>query len=510
MTHVQGHIVLLGNGSWPDTKQLCIFATRIVNLRSTHITIFTTEDLFERARREVTSEMQDSLSMDLIRIVGLPSGRCDNLTDATFNVAFTEIYEKLMGSRNFQCTATGRNYGPLPLPRAVVSPNFTMELMTALRKRSHQSVKLLAWYSRAPSTLFFFHGPAERGGVKELCARVQEEAARTQTPEVKIIEKTVHFLHNHLIRVPGYEPIYSHEIQPQELATRGSIGTEWLTIHDMLMACDGVLISTPESWDALSIIGARYWMKETSRNVYAIGPMLARSPQAAENEVAIAHQGAATRTFLDRILKTHGERSLLYISFGCAMWPKHPEKLWTFLDAVMELQIPFILSHASNDATIPQEIKDKVDCYGLGLLSPFCPQQMILNHQATGWFVTQCGQGSVLEAVNAGVPMICWPYVGDEALNAIYIVDTLKIGYELLQIRTGHGLKRIYRTGVRPEGTPEAIRAETMVVLRRAFGQDGAKLRGNVECLRQKLKDMWEQGGESQQAALAFVGSLGL
>ena len=27
------------------------------------------------------------------------------------------------------------------------------------------------------------------------------------------------------------------------------------------------------------------------------------------------------------------------------MWPRYPDKLWTFLDAVMELQIPFVRLH---------------------------------------------------------------------------------------------------------------------------------------------------------------------
>ena len=85
----------------------------------------------------------------------------------------------------------------------------------------------------------------------------------------------------------------------------------------MLMACDGVLISTPESWDELSIIGARYWMKETSRNAYAIGPMIARGPRATENELAIASRGAETREFLARVFRERGEQSLLYVRSFC-------------------------------------------------------------------------------------------------------------------------------------------------------------------------------------------------
>ena len=47
------------------------------------------------------------------------------------------------------------------------------------------------------------------------------------------------------------------------------------------------------------------------------------------------------------------------------------------------------------------------------------------------------------------------------------------MGYELLEVRTGHGLKPIYRTGYTPKGTIEAIQAEARDVLTKAFGADG-------------------------------------
>ena len=70
-------------------------------------------------------------------------------------------------------------------------------------------------------------------------------------------------------------------------------------------------------------------------------------------------------------------------------------------------------------------MREKIERSSLGLLAEWCPQQMILNHpvraqafehffvadstfwipQATGWFVTSCGHLSVMEAVDAGVPM---------------------------------------------------------------------------------------------------------
>ncbi|KAJ2972677.1 hypothetical protein NUW54_g12212 [Trametes sanguinea] len=227
----------------------------------------------------------------------------------------------------------------------------------------------------------------------------------------------------------------------------------------------------------LSLIGTRAWMAETGRGAYAVGPIASTGVRAVENELMEADRGPEVRDFVSRILKSRGPKSLLYISFGASMWPKYPEKLWAFLDVVMERRIPFILSHASEFAQIPDDVREKLSWYNLGLLSSWCPQQMILNHPVTGWFLTHCGHCSVMEAISAGVPMICWPFAADGALNAVHLTDTLKCAYELLEVRTGHGLRRVYRTGVRPVGTLDALRSEARAVLEQAFGEDGERRR---------------------------------
>ncbi|KAI0370536.1 UDP-Glycosyltransferase/glycogen phosphorylase [Pilatotrama ljubarskyi] len=497
----EGHIVLLGNGPWADAKQLCIFGTRIVKLRPVHVTIFTTEAFLERARREVSSELAT---------IALPSERHRHFVDPAFEVAFAKAYRQLLAGEAVQCAATGERFSHLPLPQAIVTHNSTLESLRRLKAESSAPVKLFVWYAHVPSALFFFHGPAERGGIGDVRARVQAEAQRRGAPAEEVFEEIVSFLSSTLIRIPGYEPIYSHEVQPQELSYHGTFGLEWLTTYDMFTACDGVLMSTPECFDPLSIIATRAWMAETGRGAYAVGPIISSGAQAVENEILEADKGTDIRDFISRVMKSHGPKSLLYISFGSWIWPKYPESLWTFLDVVMDLGIPFILSHASELAEVPEEVKERVDRYRLGMLSTWCPQQMILHHPVTAWFLTHCGHKSVMEAISAGVPMICWPFIGDGPLNAIHLTDTLKCAYELLEVRTGHGLERIYRTGARAVGTPAAIRAEALRVLESAFGEDGERKRANVLKMRARFEQAWRGDGESARAAEAFVEELGL
>ncbi|GKG34594.1 UDP-glycosyltransferase 73E1-like protein, partial [Tanacetum coccineum] len=52
----------------------------------------------------------------------------------------------------------------------------------------------------------------------------------------------------------------------------------------------------------------------------------------------------------------------------------------------------------------------------------------------TLWMELQHGN-SALESICAGVPMVTWPFLGDQFLNEAFIVEILKIG---VRIGLGH------------------------------------------------------------------------
>ena len=113
-----------------------------------------------------------------------------------------------------------------------------------------------------------------------------------------------------------------------------------------------------------------------------------------------------------------------------------------------------------------------------------------------------------MEAICAGVPLICWPFLGDQPANAIHLTETLDAGYELLEVRTGHGLRPIYRNGKTPSGTLEAVRAEAEDVLRRAFGEEGKAKRDRLLAVKERLDAAWEEGGASRRDAEAFLDAI--
>lgn len=88
------------------------------------------------------------------------------------------------------------------------------------------------------------------------------------------------------------------------------------------------------------------------------------------------------------------------------------------------------------------------------------------------------------------------------------VAEQHMIGYELLEVRSGHGLKQIYRTGYTPVGTEEAIKEEARDVLVKAFGEDGEEKRQRLKILRKAVLREWEEGGSSMRDVTLFLDNL--
>lgn len=101
-----------------------------------------------------------------------------------------------------------------------------------------------------------------------------------------------------------------------------------------------------------------------------------------------------------------------------------------------------------------------------------------------------------ITVILSSITRIAWPLDGDQPPNAAHLTLSLDVAFEMIEVRTGLGLKPLYR-GARPTGTIEAVTAEARDVLQRARGPEGERKRRNAEAIRYNWKNVWEEGGDA-------------
>ncbi len=100
-----------------------------------------------------------------------------------------------------------------------------------------------------------------------------------------------------------------------------------------------------------------------------------------------------------------------------------------------------------------------------------------------------------------------WPFGVDQPCNAIHLTDNLDVAYELMEVRSGLGLKPLYRNGKTPVGTIEALKEEARDTLSKAFGEDGAQKRAKLLELRQAILAEHEDEGLAKRDLEALANS---
>ncbi|KAJ8570760.1 hypothetical protein K7X08_037732 [Anisodus acutangulus] len=66
-----------------------------------------------------------------------------------------------------------------------------------------------------------------------------------------------------------------------------------------------------------------------------------------------------------------------------------------------------------------------------GRIVKWAPQKQVLAHPAVAGFFTHCGWNSTLESICEEVPLICRPLLADQLVNARYLSQIYKVGFEL-------------------------------------------------------------------------------
>ncbi|KAI8969618.1 UDP-Glycosyltransferase/glycogen phosphorylase [Trametes punicea] len=498
------HILLLPVHMWGHVRPLCIAAARMVKLRPmVTLTVCIASRMLNRARTEVTRDFapgDDCEPLSRIRMIPIDEGT-ETLDAGPLLDSFLALWRKLCGGESVSCKSIAGgdhtfNLRTAPLS-AVLIDAVAVEVFMALQKQRETSLvplnlNLYNWLPVATNSILPLYGEdplplaeamAERGGISF------NDAAHAifAVPKGRVVS------------CPGLPPMYDHELAPQAVGlSPDSLST--LTTGLMFHQIDGVLTMDAAEYHPEVTSALREWFGERGQKIYYAGPLLARTD--ASNGVRPGEDGQRdVLRFLDEQLKTHGARSVVYVSFGSMFWPLNTAKLVAVLEVLMEQNVPFVVTRPSPFASISEAVMERLAQYGGAFVANWVPQHAVLNHPATGWCLTHGGHNTVLECILACVPMIIWPIMADQPTNAIHLTDQLEIAYELLEVRNGTGLGPIFRKGRTLVGTLDAVRDEVRDVLVRAFGEDGEAKRARILALRGRLLDAWaEEEGEEGKA----------
>jgi scopoletin glucosyltransferase len=229
------------------------------------------------------------------------------------------------------------------------------------------------------------------------------------------------------------------------------------------------------------------------RRVWLLGPLAhaSRDATARGDAEGLSPDGESCLRWLDE----KPEGSVVYVSFGTLTYftPAERRELARGLLLSGKNFVWVMSGAADTDCWMPEGFAERI-AHGERsvIFRSWAPQKLILNHPAVGGFVTHCGWNSVLEALNAGVPMVTWPRYSDQFYNEKLIVEVLKVGVSLGA--TGYGsMWEVRDSVVSGETIAEAIGG--------VMGGDEVAegLRRKARELGAKAKKATEEGGSSYE-----------
>ncbi|KAJ6571214.1 hypothetical protein B0H19DRAFT_1255204 [Mycena capillaripes] len=373
----------------------------------------------------------------------------------------------------------------------------------ALHKR-HQNPHLRAhlWKLRRPYSHVVPRIDGRRRG--DIFAKIDAEVLRVGKTVDEVGDEFVRYTHGTILNISGIPTMYDYEDFPQ-IPLAGPVAAMQRAAHEMLVGLDGLFLGTTPACDGESFVAFEAWArKNLHKQVYAVGPLLPPGYGAVQATPLTAPRNIGIKSFFDSMGSKYGDKSVLFISFGTVFWPKIEGQMEELLRALVEKEFPFFICHASPFATISAALAQKIKASDIGMTSTWGSQQFILTHPATGWFLSHCGYGGITEALASAVPMICWPFEGDQPISAMHLSLNLKVAFQLMEVRTGKGLQPLYN-GYVPQGTPATMRVEFREMIDQCRGELGKERRKNAEQMRGEPASSWAAGGSSVLAINKFL-----
>ncbi|ESW28897.1 hypothetical protein PHAVU_002G026900 [Phaseolus vulgaris] len=240
------------------------------------------------------------------------------------------------------------------------------------------------------------------------------------------------------LSIPGCEPVRFEDTLEPFSSPGGEMYEGYLEAAKQIVAADGILMNTWEDLEPAATKALRengILGRFTKGEVYAVGPLV----RSAEKKPEGGKKDAVLQW-----LDGQPDESVIYVSFGSGgtMSENQMREVALGLELSQQRFVWVVRPPCEGDASgaffdvasgvdytmsyLPEGFVKRTE--GLGVVvSMWAPQAEILQHPATGGFVTHCGWNSVLESVENGVPMVAWPLYAEQKMNAFMLSEELGV-----------------------------------------------------------------------------------
>ena len=235
------------------------------------------------------------------------------------------------------------------------------------------------------------------------------------------------------------------------------------------------------SFNELEPLFVDFWNRKYIPKAWSVGPLCLAEPPKVRNEARYNYKPIWVQ-WLDK--KLEQRNSVLYIAFG-SQTQISPAQLKEIAIGLEESKVNFLWVIRKSESEISDDkFEERVKERGI-LVREWVDQREILMHESVQGFLSHCGWNSVLESICAGVPILAWPMVAEQPLNARMVVEEIKVG---LRVETCNGSVRGF---VKWEGLEKMVK-ELMEE------EKGKEVRKKSKEVAQMAKKTMEEAGSSK------------
>ncbi|EJC97778.1 uncharacterized protein FOMMEDRAFT_162597 [Fomitiporia mediterranea MF3/22] len=421
---VQGHVIVFTITAWGRAKCAWILLAKIVRYRSVHAAMFIGSSLHVKVVKDLDAQFIPEVENDCdgskgqldIPVAAVPlEMRTHPFDNGPLNASFIKEYERLLNSnRSVGDRGFSSDVVEPGSPQLVILDFFLYETLKNIRSVSGITVPVYALQSASVASVLFMFGPPDIGGVYR---NVEEELNA-------ILYTDSEASSGGLIEIPGLPPMCDLEHTAQNFITPEAAAAE--SVQAGVYRCDVAVMNTNSIYEAPSIRAFEGWL--SGRPVINVGPvdfpLFPRLETASQTTLEV-------KAFLDSVLHKFSPARLHWSRDQCLPNSQPPVTqpvvanhqpsdvlgCTSVLEVMIEERAPIIFAHASPSASVPDDKKERY--------------------------------AGILQEIRQRTP------------QALLVATVHNLGYELVEVRSGDGLRPIHHLGGKaPEASIESVRRE--------------------------------------------------